>query len=37
VLLGVSVRRLAVAAGTAPLPAVLAVLHGGQNEIKPRS
>jgi hypothetical protein len=36
VLLGVPVRRLALAAGTAPLPPVLAVLRG-QNEIKPRS
>lgn len=37
VLLGVAVRRVAVAAGTAPLPPVLAVLHGGMTEIKPRS
>jgi hypothetical protein len=37
VLLGVALRRVAVAAGTAPLPAVLAVLHGGMTEIKPRS
>jgi serine kinase of HPr protein (carbohydrate metabolism regulator) len=37
VLLGVAVRRLVVATGTAPLPPVLAVLHGGMTDIKPRS
>jgi serine kinase of HPr protein (carbohydrate metabolism regulator) len=37
VISGVRLPRLAVAAGTAPLPAVLAALHSPEADIKPRS